>query len=639
MRLAARRVALALIGTMIGLGVLVAEPVGAVDGADDDRIQILGASQDDDGEVRLEIALPASIGALQPVAGNFGVTEDGRLVDARVAPITSIVDVIVVLDTSGSMAGPALVAARNAAATFIDQLAPDARVAVISFGETAQVEAAPGVDHATALEAVRSLSASGETALWDALVLAAEVAASSGADRPYVVVLSDGDDTVSAADRATVVARLGEVDAALYAIAIESPDADLVALDQVVGELRGEFVATTGTGELERLYVDVADRLGNRYELRYSSASTLRRAIVVSVAVDDAVATASTSFDPGRSVAPDAPSATEPTATGPAEAAQSRLATRPGPFDGGVLLTFGLVALFIAFAVIALLVTVPAAGIRLGTASGADRVVGLNDRLSSAANRFVVDHDSEGNLDRSLDAAGIGLRPGEFLLLSLAAITTTSLLVSLVAGPVVGGLAALVGAVLVYAIVTVRTSRRRAAFADQLTDTITIVTGGLRAGRGLPQAIELVSQEAPSPTAEQFRRIVFETRVGRDLTTAMLATAERMDNDDLQWIARAVDINRELGGDLTELLDNLADTIRDRRRVTRQVQALSAEGRASGWVLLGLPVVMFGVLAWRTPDNVALLTGTPLGVALLTVAAVGMLAGFVWIRKLVDLKY
>ena len=133
--------------------------------------------------------------------------------------------------------------------------------------------------------------------------------------------------------------------------------------------------------------------------------------------------------------------------------------------------------------------------------------------------------------------------------------------------------------------------------------------------------------------------ISFESRVGRDLTESMLGVAARMKNQDLEWVTRAVDINRELGGDLTEMLDNVADTIRDRRRVARQVQALSAEGRASGWVLLALPVLMFLFLWWRTPDNVDLMVTEPVGRFMLGLAGAGMLVGFLWIRKLVDLKY
>lgn len=118
-----------------------------------------------------------------------------------------------------------------------------------------------------------------------------------------------------------------------------------------------------------------------------------------------------------------------------------------------------------------------------------------------------------------------------------------------------------------------------------------------------------------------------------------MSVAYRMKSQDFEWVARAIAINRELGGDLTEVLRNVSNTIRERRRVARMVRALSAEGRASGWVLLALPVVMFFFLWWRTPENVGLLADTGLGRVMLGIAGLGMVVGYLWIRKLVDLKY
>ncbi|MGF1596919.1 MAG: VWA domain-containing protein [Acidimicrobiales bacterium] len=615
---------------------------------DDDRIQVLGAEESDDGQVVLELALPSSIGELAPVTANFGITENSRLVEFAVAPVTMSADVIVVLDTSGSMDGPALAEARAAAAGFIRRLPADARVGVVGFGEEAAVETALGTDHQASLAALDGLAAGGETALWDALVVAADVATEAGSDRPYVVVLSDGDDTVSDVDLATAVERLRQVDGGLYAIAIESPDADMAALDEAVALVGGEFMSTDGTGELASLYVDIAHRLANRYELRYPSLSDGPRSIVVSVDVGGAVATARTELV-ARGAAPVAPvdpidaqptpAEPAPAGPGPAGPAAVEMAIDPGPLAASTLLPVGAAAIFAALLVLGLLIAVPATQVRLAAVADRDRVAGVGDRLGSAANRFVASHDQEGRLDRALDAAGVRLRPGEFLLFSAVVIAVLAMVASVVGGPLVGVAALAAGAVGMRLLLSVRAGRRRNAFADQLTDSIGIMSGGLRVGRGLVQAIELVATESPSPTAEQFRRVVFEIRMGRDPAAALLAAAERMDSPDLAWLTRAVDINRELGGDLTELLEGLAATIRERRRIARHVSALSAEGRASAWVLLAMPVAMFGMLAWRTPDSVALLTGTGVGLAMLGLSVVGMVAGFVWIRKLVDLRY
>jgi tight adherence protein B len=282
---------------------------------------------------------------------------------------------------------------------------------------------------------------------------------------------------------------------------------------------------------------------------------------------------------------------------------------------------------------------VPTTNVRLSAATGIDRAAGVNERLSSAADRFVASRDKEGELDAALDAAGLALRPGEFVLLSMVGVAVATLLGSLVGGAFLGIVFGLLAMAFLGVYLNLRIGRRRRMFADQLTDALGILAGSLRSGRGLPQAIDLAASEAPSPTAEQFQRVVFETRVGRDLTTSLLAVAHRMKSQDFEWVSRAVDINRELGGDLTELLDNVADTIRERRRVARQVRALSAEGRASGWVLLTLPFVMLLFLAWRNPDHAALLFTHPMGQTMSVGALISMFVGYVWIRMLVNVKY
>lgn len=615
-----------------------ATPAGAQ--TTDNEIQILNLVSDEGGRVTLELAIPATIGRLEPVVSNFALTENGDRVDIEVEPITSLVDVVVVIDTSGSMQGRALDAARAAAAEFVEQLPGDARVGVVSFGTTAEVEASPDFNRDPALESLATLRAGGETSLWDGLVLATDLARGVGADRPYVVVLSDGDDTVSSVSQREAISRLREAGAGLYAIAIESPDADGASLNETVTAVGGQFFATDDIDDLAELYVDIAARLSSRYQLSYISATELQRSIVVSVAADGAIATADTVIE--GSTASGAAATPRPAPVlniGDSDQLGAVAAPDPGLLGGSTSRLVGLGALFGAFTILGLLMLVPATQVRLDRAAGADRVAGLNSRVTAATDRFVTERDNEGELDGALDAAGINLRPGEFVLLSLVGIVTVSLASSALAGLLVGGGVALMSTIGLYLYLTTRMNRRRSLFADQLTDTLGIISGSLRAGRGLPQAVELVAEEAPSPTAEQFRRIVFETRVGRDVTTAMLATAERMKSEDLEWVTRAVDVNRELGGDLTEVLDNVADTIRDRRRIARQVRALSAEGRASGWVMLALPILMFLFLLWRTPESAGLLVNNLLGQLMLGVAAAGMVLGYIWIRKLVNLKY
>jgi tight adherence protein B len=177
------------------------------------------------------------------------------------------------------------------------------------------------------------------------------------------------------------------------------------------------------------------------------------------------------------------------------------------------------------------------------------------------------------------------------------------------------------------------------AFGDQLEGTLQLIAGSLRAGYGLMQAVNTVAAEAPSPTAEEFDRVVMETRLGRDLIDSLEALSGRVANEDFGWIVQAIRIQREVGGDLSELLDTITSTIRDRHQVHRQVQALSAEGRLSALILILLPIGLAGVILITTPDYLTVLVNTTIGRILIAVGVVLMVTGAVWIRRIVRLTF
>ena len=108
--------------------------------------------------------------------------------------------------------------------------------------------------------------------------------------------------------------------------------------------------------------------------------------------------------------------------------------------------------------------------------------------------------------------------------------------------------------------VTVRATKRRKRFEDQLGDSLQMISGGLRAGHSLPQAIDALVHESESPTREEFQRVLFETQLGHPLPQAMRNLAERVGSEDFEWVAEAVEIQRDIGGDLAELLDNVTET-------------------------------------------------------------------------------
>lgn len=653
-RVLAAAVVLALVPTMVAAGAgaqqlppappapgssgTTAQDPADQDPADQDpgaQIQILGVEEGDDA-VTLDLAVPAAFGRLAPVDSNFAVTDGGQRVDVAVAPSGAAADTMLALDTSGSMRGPALDAAKAAARTFVRTVSPDTRVGLETFGERVIIRQEPTLDRDRLLAALDGITtADGNTALWDALVSAADLV-DSGTGRSSVVVLSDGENTAGTATQPDAIEHLRSRSTIVYAVAVESPDADLGALRATVDQVGGQYLATTDIGEFESLYTEIAGRLANRYQLTFAPAQQGTRTAVVSVAADGKVATARATLHGTAAVAPAAGPDHPPAPAGPATV---RSNPARWPWSGPLLFWLGNGSVFGALTLLGLLVARSSPQVQLVTVTSADRVAGLHARLGQAIDRMVSRHDSQRRLDARLDAAGLDLRPGELVLIWLVGSVGTIVAATALAGPALSVALVPLPTLVVLIFLRYRAGRRRSRFADQLTATLAIMANSLRAGQSLRQAVELVAVEAPSPTAEQFHRIHFEMRVGRDLTESMREVGRRMDNSDMEWLAQAVDIHRELGGDLTEILQNLAATLRERRSVARQVDALSAEGRATGWVLLGMPIVLFLFSWWRTPDSIDRMLSEAVGRLLLVVAVAGMTGGHLWIRRLVNVKY
>jgi len=267
------------------------------------------------------------------------------------------------------------------------------------------------------------------------------------------------------------------------------------------------------------------------------------------------------------------------------------------------------------------------------------RVAGLGAQATALAERALTNYDSEGRLGFALERAGIDLRPAEFAA-TVGAVVVAAVLLSLL---FLGVLAAVVVGVLTAAgfrvAVTVRAQRRRNRFEEQLGDSLQMLSGGLRAGHSLPQSIDALVHESESPTREEFQRVLFETQLGHALPQAMRNLAQRVESEDFEWVAEAVEIQRDIGGDLAELFDNVARTIRDRQRVSRQIKTLTAEGRLSAVILFCLPIFMFCFMAFANKAYFNTLTGSLVGVLLLVGSGALMAVGGFWLRRIVRVQY
>jgi len=240
-------------------------------------------------------------------------------------------------------------------------------------------------------------------------------------------------------------------------------------------------------------------------------------------------------------------------------------------------------------------------------------------------------------LERSLELSDLPLRAGEALFFYLAAAFLVAAITLVLVGNIMMTLL-VAGVVIAIPPMALKTicKRRRTKFVAQLPDMLTLMASTLKAGYSLMQGVEAVSQEVQDPMGKELRRIVVEARLGRPLEEAMDDAANRMDSLDFSWAVMAITIQREVGGNLAELLMTVAETMVERERLRRDVKSLTAEGRMSAIVLGLLPPGLGLVMYSMNPDYMKVLFNEPMGQKLLGLAVVMIIGGFIWMKKMIE---
>ncbi len=243
------------------------------------------------------------------------------------------------------------------------------------------------------------------------------------------------------------------------------------------------------------------------------------------------------------------------------------------------------------------------------------------------------------NIETALDQANIPLRPGEAIAGALAVAIVSATFVGLVMQSALG---ALIGAALALIVASAAVNfvarRERTQFVSQLPDTLNLISTSLRAGYSLLQALEAVSAEAADPTAREFGRALNETRLGRSPVDALKDVAERMESVDFDWAVLAISIQREVGGNLAEVLQTAAETMQHRNRLRREMKALTAEGRISALVLGAMPFLLFAFLFSTNREYLRPLFERTPGIIAMVSAVVLLIAGIVWLTRIVRIE-
>jgi len=241
-------------------------------------------------------------------------------------------------------------------------------------------------------------------------------------------------------------------------------------------------------------------------------------------------------------------------------------------------------------------------------------------------------------VEDKLEQADLPLRPPEALFLYLSMIAVSLILSFVIFGPIGGLLITILAIIVPVLYLEYRRKKRLRKFEAQLPDVLNLLSGSMRAGFSFAQGLEAVAEEASEPSKRELQRAYAESRLGRPIEDALEDSAGRMHSVDLMWAVMAIRIQREVGGNLAELLDTVASTMTERERLRHEVLSLTAEGRMSAWVLGIFPPLFAVILYVIQPDYMKTLFAQPIGVMAVVVSAVLAGFGFLWLRKIMAIE-
>lgn len=586
-------------------------------------------------------------------------TVDGDERPAQVSASTTIERTsMLVIDTSGSMGADGMTTVRSAAKAYLDEAPNDVKIGVTTFADTAGVDLAPTTDRAKVQRVVDGLRARGETSLYAAVSAAAKELGADG-DRS-MVLLSDGADTMSEQpkkDLAATTKAVRERGIRVDVVRFRTEDKDTMnALDGF---------AEAGGGSV--LAADDAEAVGDAFK---SAARALKSQVSFEITTPEQLTGAHTirlegtasgtpfvveqSVDLGGS--PQAAPAEGQEKAGSAAAlpmVEGDSDPWMSPWPWVAALAVGGATFLLSFGLFAPTVqtrrerrlsamdqyVMPAQ--RTSRRDDKDDASGMSERLVAFGDRRMLGRRSTARTMQLINRADLPLRAGEwFVLCGVAVVVGIALGYVLLPGPAVLGIIVglVVGLVLPQVVLRFLAARRAKAFESILPQSLILVATSLRSGFGLLQSLDAVAQDSAPPVDKEFSRALAETRIGTDIADALERLAERMGSESMRMTVMAIRIQRDVGGNLAETLDTTAHTLRERESLLRQVASLSAEGRLSAQILIGLPIVMAIYMTFVNYDYVQLLWTTVPGILMSIGAIVMMIIGIFWMRNVVKIE-
>ena len=562
------------------------------------------------------------------------------------------------IDTSGSMGATGMATVVRAVDAFLASAPLDVYVGVVAFSTVPKVVTAPTLNRAVLRTAVAGLKSQGETSLYDGIATALSQLGTSG-DRSFIL-LSDGGDTRSRRTLAQTVAALSTFGVRAQVVAFKTSETQSSVLTSLASAGHGTVAAAGNSAAVSAAFKLAAQDLGSQVRVVITAPPSMGglQALKVSATAGGKVLQSITSINLAVKSPPASTASPAPSAVPVAPVPGASLGTAKGPFGLAWMVWAALLAIFIGLGGVVMALVSPAYVSRgqrrvesieryvAGTTVQADlrsapTVTSISEGLVNLGDKVMDSRASTPKTQRLLERADLPLRPGEWAVLRVVAIVVglAGGMVLIRGGPIAtligASLGVLVGVVMPALFLKFAASRRAKKFEGQLPDVLTLVASSLSTGFSLLQALDAVARDAADPSGKEFSRALAETRIGADIDDSLAHLADRMDSTNMRWTGMAINIQRQVGGNLAETMRNTAATLRDRESLKRHVDALSAEGKLSAYILIALPIAMFLYLLLVNKPYVELLWTTMIGIGMLVGGLTSMAIGIFWMRKVV----
>jgi tight adherence protein B len=551
----------------------------------------------------------------------------------------SVKAIATLIDRSQSMRGKPLADASAGARAFVAAKQAADELSVIAFGsKVATLSPFSTVKRDADLPLGRmTVDSTRGTALYDAVIAAANQLKGNPLPGRVIIVLSDGADNASSGSLTTAIKAAREANALIYSIGIEGAGFTAAPLKELATSTGGLYYGAASTSVLAGVYQSIADALKKTWRVQYVTAARPGDHIRLTASIVGAGSTTQLATIPaGKTTSAPGPSTLIPkNAYGP----------------GGPLALAIAVAALVLFGCLFFLAGIRGSWVRsrivahTGEGKGNSKQKRKARRGEMLSSIFIATEKALGHLkqwrsiSRMLERADVQLRTVEFVWITIGAAVVMALLSFLFgAGLFVLTALTVMAGMIPSAWVWLKMRKRLKAFEDELPDLLITIAASLKAGHSFKQGLQAVVDEGHPPANQEFNRVLTEASLGRPMDDALVEMAERMASKNFEFAITAVTIQRQVGGSLATLFDMVADTVRARQQFARKIRALTAMGRMSAYTLIGIPFFLAGVITLVNSTYMHPLYYSHTGHVLILIGFVMMGFGSLILKKIVSFR-